>query len=256
MFSREIIEEITSAAKALGIEPAALLAIAEVESGGSAYARIDGRDEPLIRFEGHYFDRRLSAEKQAKARALGLSAPVAGAVPNPRTQEARWRMLARAEKIDRKAAYESVSWGLGQVMGAHWAWLGYADVETLAAEARAGAAGQVRLMARYIDKAGLTSSLRDHDWTAFARGYNGPDYRKNAYHTRLAAAYERYRALAPTLVETVGTRNPAARDLLVRGFAGPAAATAPPVRRPLEWREAPVRAIVTQWLRDLCGRVC
>ncbi|MDH6233475.1 hypothetical protein M2281_004086 [Mesorhizobium soli] len=194
MFTQEIIDEIRAAARSLGIEAEALLAIAEVESGGQAYARVDGRNEPLIRFEGHYFDRRLSTVNQIKARALGLSAPAAGAVANPRTQEARWRLLARAAEIDRKAAYESVSWGVGQVMGAHWAWLDYANVDALVAEARSGIAGQIRLMAGYIDKAGLTAALRDRDWTAFARGYNGPDYRKNGYHTKIAAAYGRYKA--------------------------------------------------------------
>lgn len=205
MFDKKTVNEIMAAARELSLDPAGLLAIAEIESGGRAFARVDGRDEPLIRFEGHYFDRRLSAEKQARARALGLSAPTAGAVVNPRTQEARWRMLARAEKIDRKAAYESVSWGIGQVMGAHWVWLGYADVEALAAQARSGIAGQVRLMARYIDKAGLAPALRAHDWAAFARGYNGPGYRASGYHTKLAVAYERYRALFPTLAATAAT---------------------------------------------------
>ena len=53
MFSSEILAEITEAANRLAIEPAALLAVAEVESGGVAFAIIDGRREPLIRFEGH-----------------------------------------------------------------------------------------------------------------------------------------------------------------------------------------------------------
>ena len=45
-------------------------------------------------------------------------------------------------------------------MGAHWAWLGFADVDALVAEARSGAAGQARLMARYIKKAGLVTAIR------------------------------------------------------------------------------------------------
>jgi hypothetical protein len=106
-------------------------------------------------------------------------------------------MLERAAAIDRKAAYESVSWGLGQVMGAHWARLGYAGVEELAAEARTGIAGQVRLMARYIGKAGLIEALRAHDWPAFARGYNGPTYWRNGYDAKLDAAYRHYSARPP-----------------------------------------------------------
>ncbi|HEY4192201.1 MAG TPA: N-acetylmuramidase domain-containing protein, partial [Mesorhizobium sp.] len=172
MFTQDVISEITAAAQGLGIEPASLLAVAEVESGGTAFADIDGRHEPLIHFEAHYFDRRLSDGNRALARHKGLAAPVAGAIANPASQAARWQMLEQAAAIDAKAAYESVSWGLGQVMGAHWAWLGYASVDALVAEARSGVAGQARLMALYIDKAGLAEALRNHDWIAFAKGYN------------------------------------------------------------------------------------
>lgn len=191
MFSRETAAEIDKAATEFGIEGAALLAIAEIESGGQVFARIDGRKEPLIRFEGHYFDRRLSGERQAQARAAGLASPVAGEVANPRGQAARWQMIERAATIDRRAAYESTSWGLGQVMGAHWQWLGFDDVDGLVTEARSGAAGQARLMARYIDKAGLTEALNRHDWEAVGHGYNGPGFRKNGYDVKLAEAYRR-----------------------------------------------------------------
>lgn len=194
MFTARTTEEITKVAVEFGMEPAALLAVAEVESGGAVFAAIDGRQEPLIRFEGHYFDRRLAGEARAIARTAGLASPNAGAVANPALQAARWRMLERAAAIDRKAAHESTSWGLGQVMGAHWAWLGFADVGALVAEARSGAGGQARLMARFIDKSGLAEALRRRDWDGFARGYNGPGFRKNAYHTKLAAAYRRHAA--------------------------------------------------------------
>jgi len=214
MFGTEVVSEITQAAHGLGIEPAALLAVAEVESGGAAFAEIDGRREPLIRFEAHYFDQRLNERNRAVAREQGLAAPVAGAVANPGTQAARWRMLARAAAIDAKAAYESVSWGLGQVMGAHWPWLGYESVEALVAEARSGVAGQVRLMARYIAQAGLTSALARRDWAAFARGYNGPAYAKNGYDRKLAAAYARYAGtVAATPLLRRGSKGEAVRRL-------------------------------------------
>jgi len=192
MFTQETISEIAAVARKLGIEPAALLAVAEVESGGQAFVTVEGRLEPLIRFEGHYFDQRLALAKRDAARRDGLASPIAGAVVNPRAQAARWKLLSRAAAIDRKAALESVSWGLGQVMGAHWAWLGYASVEALAGEARDSIAGQARLMARYIGKAGLRTALAARDWHAFARGYNGPAYRRFGYHTKMAAAYKRH----------------------------------------------------------------
>ena len=110
---------IARAAAEFGIEPAALAAIAELESGLRTFATFEGRAEPLIRFEGHYFDRRLSGTDRERARAAGLASPTAGAIANPRGQAARWRLLDRAAAINRKAAWESTSWGLGQVMGAH-----------------------------------------------------------------------------------------------------------------------------------------
>src|SRR5690606_34802475 len=139
--------------------------------------------------EGHYFDRRLAGAKRDRARQEGLASPQAGRIANPASQAARWKLVARAAAIDRAAAYESVSWGIGQVMGAHWAWLGHASVDALVAEARDGVAGQLRLMTGYIAKAGLAGALRSHDWAAFARGYNGPNYRANAYDAKLARAY-------------------------------------------------------------------
>lgn len=195
MFSKEVITEITAVAADMDLEPAALLAIAEVESAGKPFAVVGGRHEPLIRFEGHYFDRRLSPDNRKAARAAGLSSPTAGRIANPATQAARWSLVARAAAIDRKAAHESVSWGLGQVMGAHWAWLGYADVAALVAEARSGSGGQARLMARYIDKAGLAAAIRRRDWAAFGRGYNGPAFARNGYDRKIAAAYKRYSAI-------------------------------------------------------------
>lgn len=217
MFTQETSEAIDRVAREFGFEPAALAGIAEVETDGQAFVVVDGHDEPLIRFEGHYFDRRLSPDKRARARALGLSSPAAGIVRNPASQAERWRLLARAADIDAEAAWESTSWGLGQVMGAHWSWLGYATVDALVAEARASSAGQLRLMARYILKAGLSKPLALHDWPAVARGYNGPGYRTNRYDTRLAQAFARHTvgvlASPPAVPLRRGDHGEAVRDL-------------------------------------------
>ncbi|WP_157016348.1 N-acetylmuramidase family protein [Mesorhizobium xinjiangense] len=208
MLDNDIIQAAIDLADPAGIDPAALLAVIDVESGGRAFARIDGRDEPLIRFEGHYFDRRLSGNRREQARAAGLASPTPGKIANPRSQSARWALFRRAAAIDHKAACESVSWGLGQVMGAHWAWLGYGNVDDLVAEARAGVAGQIRLMLRYVEKAGLTRPLKERDWPTFARGYNGPLYRRHRYDTRLANAYARYRSAGLATARLPGTASP------------------------------------------------
>lgn len=77
-------------------------------------------------------------------------------------------------------------------MGSHWRWLGYGSIDALVVEARDGAAGQIRLMMRYIKNANLVEKLQAHDWTGFARAYNGPAYRKFKYDTKLRNAYRRF----------------------------------------------------------------
>ena len=192
MFDKELESAIASTARDFDLEPAVLMAVVEVESGGKLGANVKGRFEPLIRFEGHYFYRLLPNAKRNRAIVLGLASRKAGHIKNPWRQASRWKMLGRAMVIDRHAALASCSWGVGQVMGDHWRWLGYASVDALVAEARGGAAGQVRLMMRYIRKAGLIAKLQARDWAGFARAYNGPGYRKYKYDSRMRGAYKRY----------------------------------------------------------------
>ena len=197
MFDATVRELFLQAGQMHNLDPAALAAIAQTESGGIVTTRIKGRDEPLIRFEGHYFDKRLSPAEQATARALKLSSPKAGAIPNPAGQAARWQMLERAARIDRVAAYESTSWGVGQVMGAHWHWLGYPSVEEMTEAVRSSVTQQIELMTRFIVYGNLRDVLNKHDWRKLAHSYNGPLFAKNKYDLKLAQAYALYRPLFP-----------------------------------------------------------
>ncbi|GAB4361672.1 MAG: hypothetical protein Kow0026_24950 [Oricola sp.] len=192
MFPNDVRSEIEAVAREEELEPAALLAIAEVESGGLAFAVVNGRKEPLIRFEGHWFDRLLDDGRRAQARRRGLASPKAGAVRNPASQAARWRLLEAAMEIDRDAALQSVSWGIGQVMGKHWKDLGYGSVDSLVVEARSGVSGQLRLMVRFLKAKDLLGTIAAHDWAAFARAYNGPRYKAHRYDRRIAAAHARH----------------------------------------------------------------
>lgn len=219
MFDAATVRAVETIAARENLDPVALLAVAEVESGGKVYAVVDGKNEPLIRFEGHYFDRRLSGADQAKARAAGLANPKAGAVANPNSQAARWKMLNRASEINAQAAFESCSYGVGQVMGAHWEWLGFGSVTELVNLCRSGAAGQIELMAKFIDEAGLAGALRARDWEAFAKGYNGPAYAKNAYDTKMAAAYKRWKSGAAVVRPSAdGTVLKLQQRLTAHGF--------------------------------------
>ena len=55
-------------------------------------------------------------------------------------------------------------------------------------------ASQLEAMCRYIKVNNLINVLKNKDWKAFALGYNGKNYAKNSYDTKLANAYKKWSA--------------------------------------------------------------
>ena len=192
MFNASVREAVTAVALRRDLEPAALLAVAHTESAGVAFWTVDGRQVPALRIEGHYFYRRLSGDKRARAIREGLAHKNAGVVKNPNSWAGRYKMLKRMREIDVQAALESCSWGLGQVMGAHWKALGYKSVQEMVGVAMSGVEGQLDLMIRFIDVNNLRRLIDARKWHPFARAYNGPAYRKNRYAAKMASAYKRF----------------------------------------------------------------
>ena len=200
-----IVKACEAQAERLGVPAANLLAFVEVESNGVAFAANGGQNRALIRWEGHYFYRRLQNDESALNEAVetGLAGQTAGSVPNPRDQGDRYAILTaamdlcRRHGLDPDLACECVSVGLGQVMAANWRSLGYQSAHDMIVEAHdetpeKDIADQIEMMGRYLTANGLVDELQRGDWTALARAYNGPGYAKNAYDTKLAAAYRRW----------------------------------------------------------------
>lgn len=190
MFDPKVLDYIARVAEQNGLLVPALQAVCWVESAGVAYWTVGGKQVPAIRFEGHYFDKRLTGKKKEQARALGLAHPSAGKVPNPKSFSGRYDLLRRAMEIDANAALESISMGIGQVMGAHWKTLGYRSVQAMWEDAQT-VEGQVRVMVAYIKQFNLDDELNARNWAGFAKGYNGPNYRKYNYDKQMAEAYKR-----------------------------------------------------------------
>jgi hypothetical protein len=144
---------------------------------------------PTIRFEGHYFYRLLKGDEQKRAVKLGLANLKVGGVKNPKTQEARYLLLDKAKAINLEAAIMSTSYGVGQVMGSHWKSLGFLSAADFEKSMTGSFESQVVIMAKFIIKNGLRDEANDKDWAGYARGYNGPLYRKNNYDQKIAALY-------------------------------------------------------------------
>ena len=184
--------QIAAQAKALGIEVAALRAVIEVECKGSGFNE-DGT--PVILFERHVMRQRLIANKRdidlslISAERPDLCSKSTGAYGLYSAQHGR---LNAAAQYHRDSALESASWGLGQVMGYHWKALEYPSLQAFINAMCKDEASQLDAMCRYIKVNNLVNALKNKDWKAFARGYNGAAYAKNSYDVKLGNAYKKW----------------------------------------------------------------
>lgn len=177
--------DLINASKQYGIELAALKAIMDVESGKHGFWVLAGFKDPVpvINFEHHYFSR-------LTRRIFDRSHPnVSKPALDHKYGPGEWLRLREAIRLDRSAALQSASWGLFQVMGAHWKELGYESIEEMVSLMHRHERDQLDCGLRYIKNFGLIEAVQDHDWRKFARLYNGAGYLRHKYHIRLANAY-------------------------------------------------------------------
>ncbi|MBT1266831.1 N-acetylmuramidase family protein [Pseudomonas sp. VS38] len=193
--------DLVTAAERLGVPLASIYAVNEVESKGKGFL---DNGKPVILFERHIMYRQLAtvrnagddpAELKCHADQLATANP---ALVNPKPGgyiggTAEHQRLAMARLIDDSAALESASWGAFQIMGFHWKRLGYACVQDFVAAMSAGESQQFDAFTRFIETdPTLHKALKARKWAEFAKLYNGPDYLRNLYDTKLQRAYERH----------------------------------------------------------------
>ena len=185
-------EDFARAAKELGVEVAAIRAVAEVEAAGYGFLP-DGR--PAILYEAHVFHRLTkgahTAAKDRKGVLLSSSRwdrslyGAAGENQHDRLQD--------AARLDATAAHKACSWGLFQIMGENYQAAGCPTIDAFVDKMNKGAAEHLDAFVAFI-KADpkLHDALRAKQWATFARIYNGPAYAQNAYDKKMAAAYARW----------------------------------------------------------------
>src|SRR5690606_20437314 len=113
-----------------------------------------------------------------------------------------------------EAAYAAASWGLFQIMGYHYAALGYESVTEFVGDMQLGERQQLEAFGRFLQANGLVSYLRNRQWAEFARRYNGADYAVNQYDVKLRDAYHKYTSLQSDSTPKV------ARELIKKGAKG------------------------------------
>ena len=177
-------EGILSVLETLNVKLPQLLAVISVETSGCG-CLADRR--PTILFERHVFSRQTGGKFDRDHPNISNHKP--GGYSHGAAEYTR---LAQAVILDREAALKSASWGLGQVMGFNFKMAGYDSVEAMVEKNMESEDEQLMSMARFLKASRLDRPLAAQDWSSFARGYNGPDFSRNQYDVKLAAAFERY----------------------------------------------------------------
>ncbi|MDO4450281.1 MAG: N-acetylmuramidase domain-containing protein [Moraxella sp.] len=86
---------------------------------------------------------------------------------------------------------KACSWGLGQIMGFNHKLVGFDSLQTFINAMYDSEKAQLQAMINFLKSAGLKKAMKNKNWRAIARRYNGVDYEKFDYHNKLARAYER-----------------------------------------------------------------
>lgn len=191
------------AARSLECDVAVLKAIAEVETKGAAFWRLNsdnGKQIPSILFERHWF-RRLTKGAYNKTHP-DISGPAytsdksAAAVDRYGSYATSYLRLVNAYRLDPEAALASCSWGKFQIMGGEYANCELPSASAVVKKMCTGEATQIELLAAFVrHKADgkLWAAVKAKNWSQIAHYYNGTGYKKNAYDTKMEKAYEKFK---------------------------------------------------------------
>lgn len=190
----------------IGVGEDVIHGVLDVEAAGKS---TDSKGRTKMLFEPHVFYRNLSGAKRDRAVKAGLAYAKWGQKPYPRDSYPRF---LKACEIDETAAFKACSWGFPQVLGENHALAGFDTPQAMVKAMLSNEDEQLQAMINFIKNAGLDDELRvieaklkrgqkitADDCRAFVRGYNGPGYAKNDYHTKLARAVNKWAKIPDTV---------------------------------------------------------
>lgn len=195
-------DQFQSAANIIGCKVACIKAVYEVEAAGRGYLP-DGRVKIL--FEGHRFWKQLIKAGEAPAIFIKSHPEYSNVLYKDWTKSKykggalEWDRVSQALNVciqlscSPEAALKSASYGSFQIMGENCLLCGYATAQEMISEYNLGGeAEQLTSFIQFIKATHLDDELRDLNWAAFAKGYNGTQYRLNNYDKKLYVAYLKY----------------------------------------------------------------
>lgn len=197
-------EQIQRILRPFRIELSLVRALIDVESGGSGF-NSDGSVKIL--FERHIFWSRLQIPgREINPKRIATEHPeLCGQYWDPKRYPygpvlSQWpkvySIVAWAQKNDpqhwesyKRAAYESCSYGLFQILGYHYEKAGFPTVYDFKHGMEESEARQLEISLGWMNKSGVLQPLRERNWTRFVRLYNGPA-NIAVYSAKLQEAYD------------------------------------------------------------------
>lgn len=149
----------------LGVDPAAIKAIAYIESNGVGFY---DNGNVKLRLEPQFLSRYQNVPRY-------------------------FTTFSSAYAYDPKAAILSTSFGLFQVMGFNYKSAGFNSPEAYYSAVKRSAIAQLNAFVGFIETNNLAQYLRSKNWAAFAYRYNGPGYKVNNYDTKLETYYNKFK---------------------------------------------------------------
>lgn len=165
-----------AAAREIDCHPSLVRAFAIVESDEKPFT---AGGFPVIRFEAHKWRQYRVATKEAVAFDKAA---------NSKDLDVRWQQFLAMADVNEEAAIKSHSFGLFQIMGFNHAACGFASA-TLFLQQMKDPAEQVKAFKRFVlGNPPLLAAIRKHNAQQVGLHYNGPQYKRNKYDVKWAAA--------------------------------------------------------------------
>lgn len=172
----------------LGVEIPVIKAVVLIEAG-TQMKGFWAPGVPVINFDKTMYSRfRSKAPSAAGAKGERVPEGLTGYALR------EWTQLINARKVNAQGANMGTFWGMFQIGGFNYKLCGCDTVDEFVRRMADSELSQLELFAAFIDKGGMVDDLRKKNWAGFARKYNGASYAKRGYHTKMAAAYEKFKA--------------------------------------------------------------
>lgn len=187
--SDDIIERV---AAIVNCEPAVIDAIVKVETTGMAF---DPSRRLIARPEAHKVLKcpHLDAKERAKAVKLGLTKQpklIGYHIDAVGAGNSAWAWIDKlSREFGEDAAFWCASFGAPQIMGFNHTLCQFSSPSSMVRAFADSTDAQLLAMGHFLVASGLKDACRQRKWAVIARLYNGKDYAKNDYDTKLSNAY-------------------------------------------------------------------